>query len=83
MILTEKRDGAFKCVSKLSDVVLVTEGTLEILEGFEFIECHDVVDSDHRGFSIDLNLEVHFDEDFSMKNEREQRFLNPSKRSHT
>ena len=43
---------------------------LEIAEGVESIECDEIVGSDHWGHSTDLNLELHFDEDFNKENER-------------
>ena len=42
-------------------MVLVTEGILEIVERIELIEFHEIIDSDHRGYLIDLNLKAYFD----------------------
>ena len=76
------RDGTFECGTKCIDYVLVSEGMLNVVEGIELIECNEIVDSDHRGYLTDLNLEMHFEEDFNKEQEIEQRLLNPNKRTH-
>ena len=59
--------------------MLVSEGMFEIVEGIDSIELNEIVNSDHREYVIDLNLEAYFDEDFNQENEREKKLLNPNK----
>ena len=59
------RDGTFEYGTKCVDYVLVSEGMLNVVEGIELIECNEIVDSDHRGYLTDLNLETYFKEEFN------------------
>ena len=56
----------YECGSKCVDFVLGTEGVMNIVDGIELIECNEKVDSDHRGYLIDVNLEEFFESSFSI-----------------
>ena len=45
----------------------MSKGISQIVKGMDLIECNEIVDSDHRGHLIDLNLEVCFDENLTKK----------------
>ena len=66
------RDGTFECGKKCVDYVLVSEGMLNVVEGIELIECNEIVDSDHRGWLTNVNLETHFGEDFNRGIEKKE-----------
>ena len=59
-----------------------SKGLSNVVEGIKLIECHKIVDSYHRGCLTDLNLEVHFEEEFNKENATEHRSLNHHKRNH-
>ena len=52
------RDGTFEYGKKYAEYVLGSEGISNIVEGIELIEWKEIIDSDHRGCLIDLNLEM-------------------------
>ena len=68
----KNRDGTFENGSKCIDIVLASEGMLEIVEGKKLIEWNKIIDYDHRDFLKDINLKEYFDEEFNQENERER-----------
>ena len=78
----KNREATHEHGSKCIDFVLGTERVMNILYGIELIECNKIVDSDHRGYLFDFNLEEYFDEKITKKSEMEIRTLNPNKRNH-
>ena len=55
---------------------------MNVIDGIELIECNEIIDSDHRGWLTDVNLEACFEEKFNRAKEMESRTLNPTKRNH-
>ena len=76
------RDEALEHRMKCTCCVLVSEGTMRIVEVIKLTECNEIVDSDHRGYLIDLSLEALFEEEFNSKQEIELRSLNLNERTH-
>ena len=64
------RHRALKNRLNSADISLLSKRMLEIAEGVESIEHNEIVGSDHWGHSMELNLELNFDEDFNKENER-------------
>ena len=78
----KSKDKTFEFGPKCIDVVLVSEEVLEIIEGIALIEWNEIVDSDYRGYLLDLDLEEYFNDELNQVNEREKSLLNPNRRSH-
>ena len=76
------RDGTFEYVIKCIDYVLGSEGIMNIVEGIELIEYNEILDSNHRSYLADLNLETHFEEEFTNKQECDLILFNPNKITH-
>ena len=55
---------------------------MSVTERIELMECNKNMDSDHRGYLIDSNLEICFEEEFNNEQELEQRLLNLNKSTH-
>ena len=61
------RHVTFEYRKKCIDYILGSEGIMNIVERIELIECDEIVDSDHRVYLVDLNLETHFEEESNNK----------------
>ena len=55
---------------------------MNVVEEIELMECNKIVDSDHRRHSIDLHLEINFEEESNNEQHLEQMLFNPNKRTH-
>ena len=51
-------DGTFECGTKWVDYFLGSEGKLIIAEVIELMEYNEIMNSDHRTYLINLNLET-------------------------
>ena len=56
---------------------LVTEGTLRMIEVIKSTDFCEIIDSDHRGYLVDVYFEIYFGENLTELNQRYQRTLNP------
>ena len=56
------RDSTFEYGNKCIDLCLTTNGMLEIMDGMEMLDCKEIIELDHIGCLIDLNLGNDFSE---------------------
>ena len=62
--------------------MLATEGMLSNVKGCEFIECSEILESDHRGHLTYVDFAEYFAKEIFEGDERQERRLNPN-RKHT
>ena len=56
----EKRDATYAYGIKQIDGVVATLGIIQFVEGCELKDFNKVIEIDHRGFTIDANIEKYF-----------------------
>jgi len=78
----DKMDKTFVNGSNLIDTFAVSEGLIEYVEGVKLIPHNEIVNSDHRVYIVDINIEEYFEDEFSHWNTINHVILNPSKKSH-
>ena len=65
----KNREAIYGHGSKCIDFVLRIEGVMKIVNMIELIECNEIVDSGHRGYLTDINLEAWFEEKINSSKE--------------
>jgi len=55
-----KRDNTCIISSKCIDFAVITSRVINFIEGCELINYNQIIESDHRGYLIDINLEQYF-----------------------
>jgi len=75
-------DKTFIHGSSAIDSVAVLEGLIEFVEGSLLVPNNEIVNTNHRAYIIDINLEDYFNEEFSYWNAINHVILDPAKRSH-
>ena len=75
-------DKTFIYGSSAIDSVVVSERLMEFVEGSLLVSNNEIVNTDHRAYIIDINLEDYFNEEFSYWNAINHIILDPAKRSH-
>ena len=78
----KEMDNIYKRGSRLIDIIAVSPGLIEVVEGCVLLEINNIVISDHRSYIIDLNLQRYFDKTFSEWDAINKSTLNPSRRLH-
>jgi len=68
--------------TKQIDAVLATEGVLQTIRESILIDFKEIIDTDHRGFIFDININEYFTIEASMYDKIENNNLDPTKRSH-
>ena len=68
--------------SNAIDSVAVSEGLMEFVEGSLLVSNNEIINTDHRAYIVDANLEDYFNEEFSRWDEIKHVMLDPAKRSH-
>jgi len=64
------------------DTFAVSEGLIEYVEGVKLVPHNEIVNSDHRAYIVDINIEEYFEDEFSYWNSINHVLLNPAKKSH-
>lgn len=64
------------------DTFAVSEGLIEYVEGVKLVPHNEIVNSDHRAYIVDINIEDYFEDEFSYWNSINHVLLNPAKKSH-
>ena len=77
-----KIDNIYKIGSKPIHSIAASPSIMNCIEGYKLIEVNEIVLSNHRGYLIDINLELYFSEQISLWNTINRRILNLSRRSH-
>ena len=75
-------DKTHKNGSKPIDSIAASSGMMERVEGCQSLDHNDTVESDHHARVIDVDIEEHFQEEFSGWDDVNRAMLNPAKRSH-
>ena len=64
------------------DSIVVIPNLRKKIEYGMLFKTNEILNTDHRLHSIHINLEAHFQEEFSVFNKIERRVLNPNKRTY-
>lgn len=75
-------DKTFKQGSRAIDSIAASRGVMNYIEGSRLVNYSEIVESDHRGYIIDVAMEDYFEMEFSQWDNIDKVMLNPSKRSH-
>ena len=78
----EQMDKTCKSGSKPIDSFAASAGMLEHIEGCMLLDYNEIVETDHRGYVVDIALDEYFELEFSSWDHINKVMLNPSKRSH-
>ena len=81
-ISIDRLDKTYKYGSKAIDSIAVSSGLIDYVEGCKLVTYNEIVETDHRGYIIDISLEEYFEGEFSSWDSINRVILNPSKRSH-
>ena len=68
--------------TKQINAALATENVLVSIKGSLLVDFKDIVDTDHRGFIIDLDVKQYFDVDASKHNANDNVLLDLTRQSH-
>ena len=63
------------------DIFLSEEGVLRFAISTELMECNGIVDSNHRIYFIDADMEDYFSEELVERDVRKKRILNPRRKA--
>ena len=75
-------DRTYKNGSKSIDSIAATCGIMEFVEGCKLLSYNEVIETDHRAYVVDVNIEDYFNEDFNEWDKINHVILNPARRSH-
>ena len=64
------------------DLIAVSEGLIDFVEGSKLIPHNEIVWSNHRAYIIDINLEDYFNKEMSSWDNINYVNLDPAKKSH-
>ena len=64
------------------DTFAASEGLIDYVEGVKLVPHNEIVNSDHRAYIVDVNVEEYFNDEFSQWNEINHVMLDPAKKSH-
>ena len=81
-IKVEELDYTHQYSIKSIDLIAASPNILELMEGSQLFKIEEIVNTDYQGFVIYINLEKHFEEEFSSWDQIEKRMLDPNKRSY-
>ena len=75
-------DNTYRDRSKYIDTIAASESILSFVEGCRLYEINEILDTNHRGYIIDIDLKEYFDQEFSSWNQINKSLLDPEKGSH-
>ena len=78
----DKMDNTYIDGSKCIDTITASESILSFVEGCRLYEINKILDTDHRGYIVDVNLIVYFDQEFRSWDQINKSLLDPGKRSY-
>ena len=81
-IRMENLDKTYKNGSTPIDSIAATNGVMDFVEGCELLGYNEIVETDHRAYMIDVNINEYFDEEFNEWDKINYVILNPARRSH-
>ena len=81
-IRKEEMDKTYVHGSNPIDTIAMSEGLLEYVEGSKLLSHNEIVNTDHRAYVVDVNLEGYFEDEMSSWDDVNHTTLNPSKKSH-
>ena len=58
-------DNTYKYSSKYTDIIAVLDSILSFVEGCKLYKINEVIDTDHWGYVVNINLIDYFEEEFS------------------
>ena len=61
----EQLDKTYKQGSKPIDYIAATAGVLDYIEECQLLDYNDIIETDHRGYMIDIALDEYFEIEFS------------------
>jgi len=77
-----ERDKTYEKGTKQIDAVLATEGLLNIIRGSKLVDYKEIINSDHRGFIVNIDINDYFSIAPSDYDYVDNVILDPTKRSH-
>ena len=75
-------DNTYRDGSKCIDTIAASESILSFVEGCRLHEINEILNTDHCGYVVDINLKEYFDQEFSSWDQINKSLLDPEKRSH-
>ena len=75
-------DKTFINGSNLIDTFAISEGLMEYIEGVKLVAHNEIVNTDHRAYIVDINIEEYFEDEFSHWNTINHIMLNSAKKSY-
>jgi len=78
----EALDSTYKHGSKQIDSIAATNGIMDYIEGCRLINYNEIIESDHRAFMIDVDIEEYFEDEFRGWDKINKVMLNPARKSH-
>jgi len=78
----ERLDRTYKNGSKPIDSIAATCGIMDFVEGCKLLSYNEIVETDHRAYMVDVNIEEYFDENMNEWDNINHVILNPARRSH-
>jgi len=78
----ETLDSTYKHGSKQIDSIAATNGIMNYIEGCRLMNYNEIVESDHRAFMIDVDIEEYFNDEFSGWDKINRVMINPARKSH-
>ena len=64
------------------DAIYASNGVLKYVDGCKILGNNEIVESDHKSYLIDIDLNEYFEDEFCEWDEVNKTILNPSRRSH-
>jgi len=78
----DKIDSTYKHGSKQIDSIAATNGIMNYIEGCRLMNYNEIVESDHRVFIVDMDIEEYFKDEFSGWDNINRVMINPARKSH-
>ena len=75
-------DNTHKNGTKCIDAIAASDNIMSFIEGCILCETNEIIDTNYRGYMVDIDLNTYFDEDFSMWDEINRSLLDSGKRSY-
>ena len=75
-------DNTYRDGSKCIDTNTASESILSFVEGYRLYEVNEILDTDHCGYVVDIDLKEYFNQEFSSWDQINKSLLDPGKRSH-
>jgi len=75
-------DKTYKNGSKPIDSIAASCGIMDFIEGCELLNYNEFIDTDHRAYVIDVNIDEYFNEEFNEWDKINKVLLNPARRTH-